>query len=169
MPDYGSGVRIFCDTLTWRQKTQRHAPKDLAEVRQRMPLPSQRTDSDDDNAMPSLAADVKSWETWAFAEKRAFRPAERLNAAGQLEEFVQITFGQWSVHGGSVDEYAWHVVSEGELKRRKAEAEQKAAEDETDPQPAAAAAQVRRSGWKTWCVFAGGCVKKKRNLIVRNN
>jgi hypothetical protein len=29
-----------------------------------------------------------------------------LNAAGQLEEFVQTTFGQWSVHGGSVDEYA---------------------------------------------------------------
>jgi hypothetical protein len=47
-----------------------------------------------------------------------------------LEEFVQTTFGQWSVHGGSVDEYAWRVVSEGELKRRKAEAEQKAAEDD---------------------------------------
>ena len=34
--------------------------------------------------MPSLDADEKSWETWAFAEKRAFRPAERLNAADQL-------------------------------------------------------------------------------------
>ena len=42
----------------------------------------------------SLDADEKSWETWAFAEQRAFRPAERLNAAGQLEEFVQTTFGE---------------------------------------------------------------------------
>jgi hypothetical protein len=98
MPDYGSGVRIFCDTLTWRQKTQRHAPKDLAEVRQRVPLPSQRTDSDDDspNAMPSLDADEKSWETWAFAERRAFRPAERLNAAGQL---VRPTIAEWARTG----------------------------------------------------------------------
>jgi hypothetical protein len=120
-----------------------------------MPLPSQRADSDGDNAMPSLDADEKSWETWAFAEQRAFRPAERLNAAGQLEEFVQTTFGQWSVHGGSVDEYAWRVVSERELTRRKAEAEQKAAEGETDPQPAAAVAQIPRTSRIEWQKLAG--------------
>ena len=54
-----------------------------------------------------------------------------------------------------MDEYAWHVVSEGELKRRKAEAEQKAAEDETDPQPAAAAAQVPRTSRIEWQKLAG--------------
>ena len=148
MPDYGSGVRLFCNTLTWRQ--QRRTEKDLTELRQRVARPSKKTDTNDNSAnpKPDQDADDKSWEDWAFAERRAFRNPERRNAAGQIEEFVQLTVGHWSHNGGNCDKYTWRVVPSEELKRREAAAE-KTAEDETDLQPGPPSALRSYQGTQT--------------------